>query len=132
MSSRGIRGAITVEADLPDKVTAATQELLQGILAANPTLSAADVAFAFFTVTDDIVSAYPAQAARQMGWEGVPMLCGREIPVPGGLPLCIRILIVWNTDLAQSQVRHVYLRQAACLRPDWATSSLATEGRKSL
>jgi chorismate mutase len=76
------------------------------------------VASAIFTVTDDLVSTFPAQAARQMGWELVPMLCGREIPVPNSLPRVIRVLVHWNTELPQSEIKHVYLREAVKLRPD--------------
>ena len=122
MTLRGIRGAITVAADQSDQVVAATQELLTAILQANPGLHTQDVASAFFTVTDDIRSVHPALAARQIGWELVPMMCAREIPVPGSLPLCIRVLIHWNTDRAQSEVHHVYLREAIRLRPDLAGS----------
>jgi chorismate mutase len=83
-------------------------------------LQTEDIASAWFTVSDDIVSAYPALAARQIGWDQVPMMCAREIPVPEGLPLCIRVLIHWNTDREQRAVKHVYLREAAKLRPDLA------------
>jgi chorismate mutase len=118
MTIRGIRGAITITADEPEQVLSATQELLTSILDANPALQTEDIASALFTVTEDIVSAYPAQAARQIGWDQVPMICTREIPVPGGLPLCIRVLIHWNTGLEQSAIQHVYLRDAVKLRPD--------------
>ena len=118
MTIRGIRGAITITADEPEQVLSATQELLTSILDANPALQTEDIASALFTVTEDIVSAYPAQAARQIGWDLVPMVCTREIPVPGGLPLCIRVLIHWNTGLEQSVIQHVYLRDAVKLRPD--------------
>ena len=120
MTIRGIRGAITVTADEKADVLATTLELLTSILRANPDLRTEGIASALFTVTDDITSVYPAQAARQIGWDQVPMLCAREIPVPGSLPLCIRVLIHWNTDKAQSAIRHVYLREAASLRPDLA------------
>jgi chorismate mutase len=118
MAIRGIRGAITVDMDTPEHVLAATRELLEAILHANPTLRGEDIASALFTVTDDLCSAYPALAARQMGWNQVPMMCAREIPVPGGLPRCVRVLLHWNTDLPQQAVRHVYLRGAMVLRPD--------------
>ncbi|GAB4505370.1 MAG: chorismate mutase [Anaerolineales bacterium] len=121
MTLRGIRGATTVAADDETQILAATQELLTAILSANPGLRIEDIASALFTVTDDLVSAYPALAARQMGWRLVPMMCAREIPVPGGLPRCIRVLIHWNTDREASSIRHVYLRQAVSLRPDLAT-----------
>jgi chorismate mutase len=77
-----------------------------------------DIASAVFTVTEDLASAFPAQAARQMGWDLVPMLCAREIPVPNSLPRVIRVLVHWNTDIPQDQITHVYLRDAVQLRPD--------------
>ena len=123
MSIRGIRGAITVTADEKSDILSATLELLASILSANPDLRTEGIASALFTVTDDIASVHPAQAARQIGWDQVPMLCAREIPVPGSTPLCIRVLIHWNTDRAQSAIRHVYLREAASLRPDLAESA---------
>jgi chorismate mutase len=118
MQQRGIRGATTIETDTKDNVLSATRELLDAILAANPDLKTDDIASAWFTVTDDIASAYPALAARQMGWDLVPMMCAREIPVRDSLSLCIRVLINWNTDRAQNQIKHVYLRDAVKLRPD--------------
>ena len=118
MSIRGIRGATTVSADEPDLILQATRELLEEVLAENQGMQPEDIASAIFTVTDDLISTFPAQAARQMGWDMVPMLCGREIPVPGSLPRVIRVLVHWNTQLPQSEIRHVYLRDAVKLRPD--------------
>jgi chorismate mutase len=118
MTTRGIRGAISVESDQAEHVLEATRELLAAILAANPGLESADIASVFFTVTDDISSVHPALGARQMGWSQVPMLCAREIPVPGSLPRCIRVLVHWNTSRTQESICHVYLREAVALRPD--------------
>jgi chorismate mutase len=118
MPIRGIRGATTVTADQPDLILQATRELLDAILAENAGMQSEDVGSAIFTVTDDLVSIFPAQAARQMGWDMVPMLCGREIPVPGSLPRVIRVLVQWNTDVPQKEIVHVYLREAVKLRPD--------------
>ena len=118
MTIRGIRGATTVEADQPDLILSATRELLESVLDANPGMHPEEVASALFTVTDDLCSTFPAQAARQMGWSLVPMLCAREIPVPGSLPKVIRVLVHWNTERAQNEVTHVYLRDAVKLRPD--------------
>jgi chorismate mutase len=118
MPVRGVRGAITVQSDQPEDIYKATRELLQALLVANPTLHSDNLASALFTVTEDLNSAYPARAARQLGWEQVPLMCAREIPVPEGLSRCIRVLLHWNTDLSQSSVRHVYLGEAAVLRPD--------------
>lgn len=118
MQTRGIRGATTVTVDDKEQVLSATRELLDAILAANPTLKPDDIASAFFTTTNDIASAYPALAARQMGWDLVPMMCACEIPVPGSLSMCIRVLIHWNTNKEQQKIHHVYLRGAVKLRPD--------------
>ena len=118
MSIRGIRGATTVTADEPELILQATRELLEEILAENEGMQPDDVASAVFTVTDDLNSTFPAQGARQMGWGLVPMLCAREIPVPGSLPRVIRVLVHWNTELAQNEITHVYLCDAVKLRPD--------------
>ncbi|RPJ21606.1 MAG: chorismate mutase [Chloroflexi bacterium] len=118
MTIRGIRGATTVSADDPDAILQATREVLEAILDENEGMHPEDVASAIFTVTDDLVSTFPAQAARQMGWGLVPMMCAREIPVPGSLPHVIRVLVHWNTEIPQSEVKHVYLRDAVKLRPD--------------
>jgi chorismate mutase len=118
MPTRGIRGATTVSIDTEKEVLDATSEMLEKIATANPSLHTEDIANVLFTVTEDVVAAYPALAARQIGWDLVPMLCAREIPVPNSLPLCIRVLIQWNTNLAQEEVNHIYLRGAKILRPD--------------
>jgi chorismate mutase len=118
MPIRGIRGATTVTADEPELILQATRELLEEILAENKGMRPEDVASALFTVTDDLASTFPAQGARQMGWGLVPMLCAREIPVPGSLPRVIRVLVHWNTELPQNEITHVYLRDAVKLRPD--------------
>jgi chorismate mutase len=118
MALRGIRGAITISADARDEVLVETRHLLLAIQEANPQLKPSDIGSAFFSVTADITSAFPAEAAREMGWGQVPLLCFQEIPVAGSLPLCIRVLIHWNTDLVQSAIHHVYLGKARILRPD--------------
>jgi chorismate mutase len=118
MPIRGIRGATTVSADEPDLILEATRELLEAILDANDSMKPEDVGSAPFTVTDDLVSTFPAQGARQMGWGLVPMMCAREIPVPGSLRRVIRVLVHWNTEVSQKEITHVYLRDAVKLRPD--------------
>ena len=118
MAIRGIRGATTVSADEPDLILEATRELLEAILGANESMNPEDVGSALFTVTDDLASTFPAQAARQMGWGLVPMMCAREIPVPSSLRRVIRVLVHWNTDMSQNEITHVYLRDAVKLRPD--------------
>jgi chorismate mutase len=123
MAVRGVRGAITVKKDDPQAILAATHRLLSSILGANPLLQSDDLASVIFTLTGDLVSIYPAQAARQLGWVNVPLMCMQEIPVPGSLPRCIRVLIHWNTDLPQSVIRHIYLEDAVRLRPDLVNNS---------
>ncbi len=118
MSIRGIRGATTVSADDPELILEATRELLEAILEANENMTPEDVGSALFTVTEDLASTFPAQAARQMGWGLVPMMCAREIPAPGSLRKVIRVLVHWNTETPQNEITHVYLREAVKLRPD--------------
>lgn len=118
MPVRGVRGAAIAERDDAEAILASTRDLLQAILEANPGLEPAAVGSAIFTVTEDLQAAYPARAARELGWVQVPMMCAREIPVPGGLARCIRVLLHWNTDRAQGDIRHVYLGEAGRLRPD--------------
>lgn len=117
MTVRGIRGATVCSVNEPEAVLAATRELIEEISRANPGLIPEDIASAVFTTTQDLTAAYPARAAREAGWGDVPLLCGQEIPVPDGLARCVRVLVHWNTDLPQREIRHVYLEEAATLRP---------------
>ena len=117
MICRGVRGATTVEEDTPDAILRATRELLAIMIRLN-NIQSADVASVFFTTTRDVVSQYPALAARQLGWMDVPLLCGHEMEVPGSLAKCIRVLMHWNTDTPQSRIQHIYLNGAQSLRPD--------------
>ncbi len=114
---RGIRGAISVEENSPGAIATAVAELLEAIKAEND-FTLEDVAGVFFTATPDLDAAFPAGAARDLGWDKVPLLCAVEMNVPGSLPRCIRVLILVNTALGADQVRHVYLREARNLRPD--------------
>ncbi|HKA35234.1 MAG TPA: chorismate mutase [Thermoanaerobaculia bacterium] len=117
---RGVRGATTVSENDARQIADRTRELIRLLVEANG-MRAADIASAIFTVTDDLDAAFPAVAARDLpDWKDVPLSCAREIPVPGSLGHCIRILIHWNTDRPQEEVRHVYLRAARGLRPQWA------------
>ena len=123
MPIRGVRGAIQVEENSVEAISEATRTLIAALFEANPDLEPPDLASVFFTVTDDLQATYPAFAARDLpGWEQVPLLCSQEIPVPGGLARCLRILLHWNTELPQSDISHVYLGAAAKLRPDLAVS----------
>jgi chorismate mutase len=117
MTMRALRGATTVERDDPVLIDAATRELLSAIMQANDVAPDAVVSV-IFTVTDDLRSDFPARAARALGWTDVPLLCTVEIPVPGALQRCIRVLLHLETDRPRSAMRHVYLYEARSLRPD--------------
>jgi chorismate mutase len=119
-----IRGATTVDDDEPALVRAATIELLRRIVDLNH-LTSTDVISAIFTVTPDIRSVFPAHAARELGWHDVAMLCTMEIPVPGATPRCIRVLLHVATSTRRERLRHVYLRGAQGLRPDWAEAPVS-------
>ena len=117
MTCRGIRGATGVDINDAVAIITATRELLERIVAANDLL-VEDVISVIFTATPDLDAAYPARAAREMGWMNTPLLCMQEMVVVGSLPRCIRVLVLWNTDLSPDQVQHVYLGRARALRPD--------------
>ncbi len=113
---RGIRGAITVDRDDPDEIYEATTELLREVIERNG-LESRDIVSIFFTCTHDLVSAFPAVAARRLGLADVPLICSQEIPVPGSLGLCIRALLHAHVPRGRV-VRHIYLREARSLRAD--------------
>ena len=117
MSVRGIRGATTVSLNTEEEILDATRSLLQEMITRNG-VEVDDLAAAFFTVTEDLNAAFPARAARELGWLQLPLLNGTEIPVPGSLRRCIRVLLWWNTDRTASEIQHVYQRDAIVLRPD--------------
>ena len=123
MACRGVRGAVTVEVDSASAIVQATRQLLECIVEAND-IQVADIASAFFTATPDLTSAFPAKAARDLGWQHVALLDAQEIPVPGSVPQCVRVLLHWNTDRSQAAIQHIYLGGAASLRPDLQTSSI--------
>lgn len=112
-----LRGATTVDADSPGLIAAATRELLTELIRLNG-LEPNDVISAIFTVTPDLKSEFPARAARDIGWDDASLLCTVEIPVPGALGRCIRVLIHANSARERTGLRHVYLRAARSLRPD--------------
>ncbi len=118
MAVRGVRGATTVEADDAALIHAAARELMQEILRRNQIANFDDVISAVFTTTQDLVSAFPAEAARAIGMNQVPLLCATEIPVAGAMPRCIRVLLHINSDRTPKEIEHVYLREAQKLRPD--------------
>ena len=120
MYCRGIRGATTVEENTKEAIVEATRELLDKLVAANG-IDPADVGSIFFTATPDLDAEFPAVAARQLGWTDAAMLCAHEMGVPGSMPMCLRIMIHWNTTRSATEIKHVYIRGAQGLRPDRAS-----------
>lgn len=120
---RGVKGATTTDGTSAEHVLAATEQLLSALIEANE-IDQDDVAAVQFTTSPDLVAEFPAVAARErFGWNDVPLMCGHEMARPGALTQCIRILIFWNTDKAQNEIRHAYLKDAAKLRPDLSTAT---------
>ena len=115
---RGIRGAITVDKNEPTEIIVRTRELLVTMVKANH-IQTEDIASVTFSSTADLNSAFPAVAARNLGWTEVPLFGTLEIDSPNGLPMCVRVLILLNTELPQSEIIHSYLRGAAVLRQDY-------------
>lgn len=119
MYCRGIRGATTVERNDRDEILAATTELVQ-LLVLHNDLHTDNIASAIFTVTDDLNAVFPALAARDLGWTEVALMCAREIPVPGSLDKCIRVLLHVNTERSAAEVQHIFIRGAVSLRPTFS------------
>ena len=117
MPVRGIRGATVAAENTRDSILAAARELLLALIDAND-IAPDDVASAWFTTSPDLDAEYPALAARELGWHDTALLCAHEMAVPHGLPRCVRILIHLNTDLPPQAIKHIYLGDAASLRPD--------------
>jgi len=115
MATRGIRGATTVESNSREEILAATKELLREMVAANA-LKIEDISSILFTLTADLNAEFPAVAAREIGWQETPLICAKEIEVPGSLPKCVRVLMHVNSNKEQKDIRHVYLKQAVNLR----------------
>lgn len=120
MATRGVRGATTADSNDATAILERTLELLEVLIEQNGILPE-DVASAVFTVTEDLDAEFPALAVRSLpGWDAVPLLCAREIAVPGSLGRGIRALLHWNTEKPQREIRHAFLRGARELRPAWA------------
>ena len=117
MPCRGVRGATTADANTPEAILKATRELLALLIRQNE-IEQEDVASAIFTTTGDLDTEFPALAARQLGWFDAALMCFHELDVPGSLRRCIRVLIHWNTDKPAHDIVHVYVKDAAGLRPD--------------
>ena len=120
--THAIRGAISVEEDNPGQIAEATRELLGKIVERN-WLELDEVVSVFFTLTSDLTAAFPALAAREMGWIEVPLLCASEIPVPGSLARCLRVLVQVELRAPRPLDTHIYLREAVALRPDVVAKS---------
>ena len=114
---RGLRGATTAPVNEREAVLTATRELLVAMSKANA-IKPDDIAAVIFSSSPDLNAAFPAAAAREMGWNEVPLFGAQEIECPTGLLRCIRVLILLNTDKAQHELQAVYLAGATKLRPD--------------
>ncbi|QXC62015.1 chorismate mutase [Aquihabitans sp. G128] len=114
---RALRGATTVDADTPEQIAERTVALLEAMFERNG-VDHDDLISIWFTVTEDLTSAFPATGARAIGLGDVPLLCAREIPVPGSMPRCVRVLAHLTTDRPRSELHHVYLEGAVTLRDD--------------
>jgi len=112
---RGIRGATTTQENTDTEIYAATRELLAQLIDANQ-IDQENVAAAYFTVTTDLDAAYPAAAARQLGWNSSALMCSTEIPVPGSLPRCIRVMVLYNTEKSQLEMVNIYQNGTDVLR----------------
>jgi len=118
MAVRGIRAANTVARNDEQEILLATRDMLNRLVEVNQ-VRPEDIGCVFITVTDDLDATFPARAIRGMpGWELVPLMHSREIPVPGSLPRCIRLMVLVNTEKEQKDIIHVYMNEAKCLRPD--------------
>ena len=116
--TRGVRGAVTVEQNAESELISRTEECLREMIKRNG-IKAETVCSVIISVTEDLDAAFPAKALRKLeGWQYVPVMCVKEIPVPNSLKACVRIMLHWNTDKAQKEIEHVYLGNAVTLRPD--------------
>jgi chorismate mutase len=117
VSVRAVRGATTVDADTPEAIRERVVALLEQVLKQNG-LSEDDIISILFTATEDIVSTFPATAARSMGLGAVPLICARELSIVGSVPRCIRVMLHVETERPRSDIHHVYLEGAKGLRDD--------------
>ena len=112
---RGIRGATTADANTDEAIYSATRDMLQELINLNG-INQEQVVAAYFTVTPDLNAAFPAAAARQLGWNSVALMCSTEIPVPDSMGRCIRVMILYNTEKSQEDIVNVYLKGTDVLR----------------
>lgn len=114
---RALRGATTVDVDTPEHIEERVRALLDTLLERNA-VDHDDLISILFTATDDVVSTFPATAARAKGLGNVPLICARELAITGGTPMCIRVMVHLTTDRARHELHHVYLEGARSLRDD--------------
>ena len=126
MACRGIRGATIAEANTTEAILASTTELLRELITVND-VRTEDVACAVFTTTRDLNAEFPAVAARQMGWEEVPLLCGHEMDVPDAMKGVVRIMLLVNTEKPPESIVHVYLKETVNLRARGVSSDGASK-----
>jgi len=119
MAVRAIRGATQLEDDVREHMLDRVAEMVQGVMGANG-LAVDDFISVIFTATSDLVSEFPAYAARQLGFSDVPLICARELEIEGSMPRVVRMLAHVETELSKGDVTHVYLHGAANLRRDLA------------
>jgi len=119
MAVRGIRGAVNIASNTKEEILTKSRELLEAILSANK-VKPADIAAAIFTLSPDLNADFPAYAARQLGWTDVPLMCARELDVPGAMEKVIRVLLLVNSRIPAAKIKHQYLGDTPRLRPDLA------------
>ena len=117
MSVRAVRGATQLETDTRDHMLDRVAEMVRGVVEAND-LDVADFISIIFTATSDLHAEFPAYAARQLGFDDVPLICARELEIEGSMPRVVRMMAHIETDLSRQDVTHVYLHGAAALRRD--------------
>jgi chorismate mutase len=120
MAVRGIRGAVNIASNTKEEILSKSRELLEAILRANK-VKPADIAAAIFTLSPDLNADFPAYAARQLGWTDVPLMCARELDVPGAMEKVIRVLLLVNSRIPAAKIKHQYLGDTPRLRPDLTT-----------
>jgi chorismate mutase len=119
VNCRGVRGATTARANTAEDIIEATVEMMRALTVLND-LDTADVVSAIFTTSPDLNATFPALAAREIGWTEVPLLCSHEMDVPASLQKAVRVLLHVNTTRSAAEIKHVYLKGATQLRPEWA------------
>ncbi len=121
MAVRAIRGATQLDVDDAEHMHERVVELLSQVMESNG-LTTDDVISVLFTATEDLTSAFPAVAARALGFTDVPLICARELSIEGSLPRAVRLMMHVESDLQKADVTHVYLHGAVVLRPDLSSA----------